>query len=252
MRRYWIESPILVADKVEISGDTFHHIFDVCRNHIGSEFELLGIKPNIALKVQVTEIGKKKALAKIVSERAIPTLAFPRVVLNLSVPKIPTLETIVEKAVELGVERVQLFTSQYSFIRTPKDFSVTKFDRLKKIIMHATQQSGRGDLMKIMEPQPFSDILKIFTNQYQKTTGLLAYESLSSPLSLKSKLTKLALTSPQEIWLFVGSEGGFSSTEVEDAQRIGIEPISLGSQILRVETACVVLIGILKYELELI
>jgi len=251
MRRYWLESPILVADQVEISGDSFHHIFDVCRNHLGSEFELLGIKPNIALKVQVTEVTKKRALAKIMSEREIPALSLPHIVLNLSVPKIPTLEAIVEKSVELGVERIQLFTSQHSFIRNPKDFSAAKFDRLKKIVTHATQQSGRGDLMKIMKPQLFSEILKSFSDCHQKSLGLLAYENLDPKMSLKSKLPMLALKSQHEVWVFIGSEGGFTSTEVQEALRNGIKAVSLGTQILRVETACVAFISSLKYELEL-
>jgi 16S rRNA (uracil1498-N3)-methyltransferase len=157
----------------------------------------------------------------------------------------------VEKSVELGVHRIQLFTSEHSFIRSPKDFSGNKLERLNKIILHATQQTGRGDLMNLELPKPWPQLLENFVNRRDKIRGLLAYESLDSSQSLKTKLANLELASQQEVWLFVGSEGGFSSTEVSKAQDKGLEIVSLGSQILRVETACVVFIGSLKYELGL-
>ena len=55
----------------------------------------------------------------------------------------------------------------------------------------------------------------------------------------------------QELWVFVGSEGGFSQAEVAAFGGWGLQPVSLGEQVLRVETACITLMAILKYELGL-
>jgi len=252
LRRYWMTNIPCDLNRIEIRDENFHHIFDVCRNQVGCEFELLGIKPGFAIKVVVTDLEKKRAFTMALSERAIPSLPNPRIVLNLSIPKITTLEAIVEKSVELGVDRVQLFTSQYSFHKSAQDFSSTRMDRLRKIALHASQQSDRGELMQILEPKSWDIILNSFANHSPSLTGLLAYEGSSSTVSLKSKLSQLVLAGQPEVWVFVGSEGGYSPTEVAQAQDVGLEIIRLGSQVLKVETACVVLVGSLKYELGLI
>ena len=53
--------------------------------------------------------------------------------------------------------------------------------------------------------------------------------------------------SPENVWLIIGSEGGFSENEVEIMQKLGLDPVTLGPQILRVETACLTLVAVLKY-----
>jgi 16S rRNA (uracil1498-N3)-methyltransferase len=307
MRRYWIDSPLIDEDLITITGDSFHHIFGVCRHELNSQCELLGIHEDSALLVKVMEIQKKKALVKIVGHRPIAPLANPKIILNLSFPKFSTLETIVEKSVELGVHRLQLFTSDYSFLKKTTEISSQKKERLTKIALQATQQCGRSRLMLLPEPVSWSGLLESFSLQKKldpSHLGLLAYEHLkeSSSSSLKQQLSFLlgsykeketcteskvstdtkketqniteSVTSEEiqqktqktthqlnqqihhqrtgkEVWLFVGSEGGFSSTEVQCAEQTGLHLLSLGSQILRVETACVVLLSSLKYELEL-
>ncbi len=55
----------------------------------------------------------------------------------------------------------------------------------------------------------------------------------------------------ENIWLVVGSEGGFSFKEVEAFRQAGLEPVTIGPQVLRVETACIALVSALKYEFDL-
>ncbi|MEK6627492.1 MAG: RsmE family RNA methyltransferase, partial [Bdellovibrionota bacterium] len=57
---------------------------------------------------------------------------------------------------------------------------------------------------------------------------------------------------PDNIWIIVGSEGGFSEKEVLEMQQLGLNPVTLGSQVLRVETACMTLVSVLKYEFGLL
>ena len=52
-----------------------------------------------------------------------------------------------------------------------------------------------------------------------------------------------------EIWVFIGSEGGFSPNEVSIFKSYHIHPVTLGEQILKVETACLTVLGVLKYML---
>lgn len=249
MRRYWIQNQDLTQAEIEIDGDAFHHIFIVCRQTIGSEFELLGHPEGWALHVKVIAVSKKMARTQVLGQRKMIGLAPPYLILNLSIPKFTVLEQIIEKSVEMGVFKIQLFTSSNSFIRKASDLSSAKMERLNKIIFSATQQSGRSDLMQILPPITFEEAL--LNSQKPNTISLLAYEA-EEPLSLKKRIQSLALQNQLNIHCFIGSEGGFTTDEVTRAQDHGLVRISLGHQVLRVETACLALLGALKYELELL
>lgn len=242
MRRYWLSPDMFKSNEVSITGDVFHHIFDVCRQELGSKFEVLGDGSNAHL-IEVTEVSKKSARGKIIETRVLPVPQKPHIVLALSVSRFPVMEAVVEKAVELGVSRIEPFFSEYSFIR--KALPETKVDRWNKIVVSATQQSGRGDLMKITEATELSELLEKF-NQNTSAKGLFAYEGQST-LSIKNAV-KAQTPDMEEFWIFVGSEGGFSRAEVETFKNNGLEPVTLGDQVLRVETACIALLAILKYE----
>ncbi len=253
MRRYWIPKDMLYgSDQVVISGDVLHHVRDVCRMHIGSKFEVI-VEGGAAHLVEIISETKHDSTARILETRAIPELPKPHVHLALSIPRFPVFEAVIEKAVELGVTRIHPFFSDFSFIRTQTDVWDKKLTRFEKIVQGATQQSGRGDLMKIAAPVDFKKLLEEF-NRTEGAKGLFAYEG-DAHLSAKDGVGRIVSAKAdgrlQEAWLFVGSEGGFSEKEVESFQSVGLTSVTLGSQVLRVETACVALVSILKYDLDL-
>ncbi len=105
--------------------------------------------------------------------------------------------------------------------------------------------------MKIENPVDLRQLTKTF-NRHESAAGLFAYEG-ESRLTAKEGLNALRSRLPglQEAWVFVGSEGGFSESEVQLFRELGISTTTLGSQVLRVETACLALISIIKYDLDL-
>ncbi len=251
MRRYWIEKKDLFADQVNFTGDVFHHIFDVCRQDVGSKFEVL-TEDSKAYFVEVTQVTKKNATARVLEERTIPALKTPHIHLALSVSRFPVMDAVMEKAVELGVTSIQPFFSEFSFVRKGDKISENKVDRWDKIVKSATQQSGRGDLMKVL-PVISIEKLSVFTNRNDSQAGLFAYEG-SSTLSIKEYCNKVKSDHPQgikDIWIIVGSEGGFSHNEVKTFTDLGLHPVTLGQQVLRVETACMALVSVLKYDFDL-
>jgi len=252
MRRYWLDQNALSGNEITILGDSFHHIFDVCRQDVGSKFEVL-FGDGQAHFVEVISREKKKARAQILEVRKIQPLPQPHLHLAISIPKYATFETILEKSVELGVHTLHPFFSEHSFIRKASSLPEAKLERWQKIVMSATQQTGRGELMKIENPRDLEQILKRF-NQNPQNIGLFAYEGVSDTRIdryLKPFSETMQKTSDSELWLFVGSEGGFSQTEVQKFQQVGLKSVSLGEQVLRVETACITLLSILKYEFGL-
>ncbi|KHD89164.1 MAG: hypothetical protein OM95_04915 [Bdellovibrio sp. ArHS] len=251
MRRYWIEKKDLFQDQVNFTGDVFHHIFDVCRQEVGSKFEVL-TEDSKAYFVEVTVVAKKNATARILEERIIPPLKEPHIHLALSISRFPVMDAIMEKAVEMGVKSIQPFFSEFSFLRTGEKLSDNKVERWDKIVRSATQQSGRGDLLKVQPAISFEKISDLI-NQDANHVGLFAYEGPST-LSIKDYVQQVKSQHPQgvkAIWIIVGSEGGFSHNEVEKFQQLGLRPVTLGPQVLRVETACMALVSVLKYDFDL-
>lgn len=252
MRRYWLDPEDgsgINAEQVVIAGDSFHHILDVCRQTVGSQFEVL-IGDGLAYLVEVQAVSKKQATAKIKSTRTVPSILDPKIVLCLSVSRFPVLDAVMEKAVELGVSELKLFFSKNSFVGGLDKISDSKIERWQKIIKSATQQSGRGELMEFNKPQPLQQVLMEF-NQSSQNKGLFLYEG-NGQLRLKEWLKNMSnFRVPEDfnkIFVFVGSEGGFDSSEVKQFQALRLDPVSLGDQVLRVETACVAAVSVLKCE----
>ncbi|MFZ3228607.1 MAG: RsmE family RNA methyltransferase [Pseudobdellovibrio sp.] len=256
MRRYWIEKSQIYNETVVFKNEQYHHIFDVCRQTVGNHFEVITEDSNAYL-VEVLSVDKKQATAKIIETRAIQKLKKPHIHIALSVSRFPVMDSIVERAVEMGVSSIVPFYSEFSFIRKANTMPAGKLDRWQKIVISATQQCGRGELMTIQNPIEWTKLLKDINPSAQKMC-LFAYEG-NGQLPLKNYLKSKKQQSQdvknveiEDIWIIVGSEGGFSVDEVESMKNLGLDPVTLGSQVLRVETACLTLVSALKYEFELL
>lgn len=247
MRRYWLEESARQGELITISDEALHHIRDVCRLRIGAKFEV--IISGSAHLVEITSESKNASIAKIIQARAIAPPVRPHLVLALSIPRFAVFEAILEKAVELGVIELKPFFSDFSFLRTQDEVWQKKVPRFQKIITSATQQSGRGELLQLAPPLSLKELLATF-NRTEQATGLFAYEGQAA-LSAKDGVSRLRRDNLEQVWVFVGSEGGFSDMEVETFRQLGLPSVTLGAQVLRVETACVALLSIIKYELDL-
>ncbi len=129
LRRFYLEKKNLLNESsTVIGGDLFHHIRDVCRFDAGDRFEILP-GDGRALLYQIQSVGKRDLTAEKISERQLPPPARPALVLALSVPKLPKVDWILEKAVELGVSEVRPFVSDFSFLRRTSEISEARIER---------------------------------------------------------------------------------------------------------------------------
>jgi 16S rRNA (uracil1498-N3)-methyltransferase len=213
-----------------------------------------------AFLVEVVSEKKRELNAVIREVRTIEPLPYPRIRVALAIPRFNVLEGVLEKLVEMGVESVQPLYSDNSFIKTATDTWASKESRFEKIIQSATQQCGRGEKMRLETPQKLADFLGALAqttdpnvdggiNQNGGVAGLFAYEIGKVPI--RDLGVAMSAKRPKAVWIFVGGEGGFSREEAAAFERAGLSPATLGRQVLRVETACVALVSVLKYELDL-
>ena len=147
------------------------------------------------------------------------------IVLVMALVKRTPLETVVAKAVELGVAEIRLVTTE----RTNADH--TRIDRLEAIAAEAAEQTGRLDVPVLRAPEPLSRALEALADD-----GPLVFcdEAGEAP----SLLAALEELHRGPLAILVGPEGGFSPAERAALRaRAGTIPVSLGPRILRADTA---------------
>lgn len=248
MRRIWVEPAEITGDIFELQGEPFHHAVQVIRLQKNEEFEVVSGQSE-ALIARITDIKKKAATIEVLGRRALPELKKPYIKLAIALTKWSTLETIVEKCVELGVASVQPLYTEFSFTRSAKDFPEQKIERIQKIIRAATEQCGRGRLMEFLPARTLKDFVQDF-NRNPGQKGLFLYEgATSNDIQSTLKAQKNSIT--ESVWAIVGSEGGFSEDEVTMLKAANLPPLTMGEQILRADTACFSIISVIKYELGL-
>ncbi len=161
-----------------------------------------------------------------------------RVTLYQGFPKADKFETIVQKAVELGVHRiVPVFTSR-CVARPDEKSQMKKGERFQKIAREAAGQAGRG---RIPGVAPFLTLAQALEEAQSLDACLFCYEAGGSPLR--------EAISPgiQSVGVLIGPEGGFAPEEAQQAKEAGFIVISLGPRILRTETAPVAVLAALQY-----
>ena len=232
MKRFFV-------DKIEqitcLSGEEFEHAKNVLRIGVGAEVILLDNSGKEYTAV-VSAVEKKQMLLNVVRESVGEREAKADVCLLFGYLKnADKNEFIVQKAVELGVKKIGVFSSQFSSAY----MNANKLERLNKVSREAAKQCLRSVAPTVEYFQTLDDALNFGADFGHK---LFACEfAEQSEISLTSLKNSVAIV--------IGSEGGFSREEAELAREKGYALISLGKRILRAETAAVALTSIVAYEL---
>jgi 16S rRNA (uracil1498-N3)-methyltransferase len=136
----------------------------------------------------------------------------------------------VQKATEIGVNHVVPVLCERS---EKKNLNM---ERLEKIAIEASEQSGRGDVPKIHDVVKLSELLK---------KDLLPNRAIYFDLNGISLKEAVKDSDTKDIAVFVGPEGGWSEAEVAEFKKYNIQAVTLGSQVLRAETAAIAIASLL-------
>ena len=245
MARFFISEEAITGDTLIISGNDSFHIARTLRMACGDEITVCdgsGTEYVCAL----TKIRDNECECQIISKRESSAESPVCISLYMAYPKGDKLETVVQKAVELGASRIIPFESSRC-IKRPSEDKLDKITaRLNKIAHEAAKQCGRAILPSVLRVKKLTDVVKEVP-----TYGLtvFCYEGDGAE-SLKSILEKHAPKSGS-IAVIVGSEGGFSKEEAELITASGAKCANLGPRILRCETAPDYCLSAISYFLEL-
>lgn len=211
-----------------VTGEDARHICKVLRMNAGEAITLCDMQ-GMDYKGVIEAAEPAQVTVKILSSEPCLAESQMKVRLYQALPKGDKLEFIVQKAVELGVhEIVPVLTSRC--VSRPDEKSMRKKqERLQKIAAEAAKQAGRGLIPQILPLESFAAALD---SMCASQTAILCYEGEIAPLR-----DCLPADMPETLAVMVGSEGGFSAAEAQQAREKGVLTASLGKRILRCETA---------------
>lgn len=153
------------------------------------------------------------------------------------------MEIILQKATEIGVTSFQPYISSRSLVQDRRQNSARQ-ERLNAIMREAAEQSMRAKLPVLLPALAYEEMLAAAEGCAVK---LIAWESTAIVSQVCPEMLRVGESAKPEIALLIGPEGGFSSEEVALAEKYGFQQISLGTNILRMETACIAGCAIIRH-----
>ncbi|MCM8804186.1 MAG: 16S rRNA (uracil(1498)-N(3))-methyltransferase [Candidatus Omnitrophica bacterium] len=247
MRRVYLGNDCLkLKDRFYIKGETFHYLKNVLRMKEGDVF--IGFDGSgKEYKINIENIKRTEILAGILEEKEVynPELPF-NIQLFQCIPKGEKFDFIIRETTQLGVKKIVPVISKRVIVKISEDKIENKIKRWKKIAEESSKVSGRVFVPEISKPLRFEDCIK-----EKKDFGILFWEG-EREMNIKKIIKYLNREKiyNKKINVFIGPEGGFDEKEIELAKESGYFTTSLGKRILKVETASIISIAILIYELE--
>jgi 16S rRNA (uracil1498-N3)-methyltransferase len=233
-RRRWIADEVS-GTHAALIGNHAEHLTRVLRARVGEEFEIsIGARVH---RGRITAIEKSRVEFELGDE--IPDRAIPHVTVVLSIFKFDRLEWAIEKCTELGVARIVPVIAHHTEANLASAAHKRR-ERWQRIALQASEQSRRTSPPEICPPLKLKEAVAL-----PGGTRIVLAES-EQTLMLKDALR----ASSGEIVLAFGPEGGWTEAEIDLFREAGWVSASLGSTILRAETAAVAALAVAMSEVQ--
>jgi 16S rRNA (uracil1498-N3)-methyltransferase len=227
MIRLFVENALGLGASVVPAADQARYLTTVMRQGLGDSVLLFNGRDG-EWSATISDIGKRGGCILTVTAQSRPQIAPPDLDIIIALIKRPRLETVVEKAAELGARRVVLAQARRS------NSDRARPERLEAIATEAAEQTGRLDVPVIVEARKLDAILETFPADRRL---LFCDEAGEAP----DILTALKDAAPGGGWsILIGPEGGFAPEErVKLRAMPNVVPVQLGPRILRADTAAI-------------
>lgn len=232
MQRYFVEE--LKNQKARLSEEDSYHLKVVMRTNIGENVEIV-CKNKLYLGV-VDDLEQMASIA-IKEELNIPDFSY-NVTIAQGLIKDKKMDFVLQKATELGVSEIIPLETKRSVVKISGK-EEKKIERWQKIVKEASSQSKRIQIPQVKSILCIDDLLKL---DYDVKILCSVNETSTSIKKVLEKLNR-----SDRILFVVGAEGGFEKEEEQKLIQNGFIRVSLGSTVLRTETAPLYLLSVVSY-----
>ncbi|MCR5866221.1 16S rRNA (uracil(1498)-N(3))-methyltransferase [Aquincola sp. J276] len=230
MPRIHVEAPLAAGQLLDLPPGAARHV-QVLRLQPGAPLTLFNGQGG-EWSARVEHIGRSAVQVQVDTHDAVEREIGPQLTIALSMPANDRMDTLVEKAVELGVAAIQPLMSERSVLRLAGERAERKRAHWQGIAVAACEQSGRNRVPAVGPVLALQAWLDGLGDTGDAARWLLGFGEAALPLA-----QRLQPRPPPRLLLLSGPEGGLSAAEVEAARRSGFLPTSLGPAVLRADTA---------------
>ena len=238
MKRIFLER---ITDELTISGADANHLARSLRARRGDKITAVDGAGNCAV-LELIDFDKETIKARRVS--MIQKVSVERkITLADCLPKQSRFDNIIEKATELGVDKIEPIISERTIVRLGGARLQTRLERWQRMAKEAAEQCARDTIPEIGEVRtlddwlknlpPLDDMLLLFCWELEQSTTVR--EVLSANID-------------KNIIVLIGPEGGFTEREVNLIKTTGGISVTLGKRILKTDTAAISVLAMINYE----
>jgi 16S rRNA (uracil1498-N3)-methyltransferase len=232
---------------LRLDGREAHHALHVLRLQRGERVTVLdGAGTEFFCDV---ESATKNSLVLAVQEKNFKPAPACAITLLVAVPKGKIIESIIQKAVELGANRIVPLLTERVVTQLDEDGSEAKREKWQTIAIEAIKQCGAPWLPKVEAPQTIAEFLARGEKIELSLIGSLQTER-KHPRAWIQEFQKTHGRLPSSAGAWIGPEGDFTLAELKLIEAAGAKPVTLGALTLRVETAAIYCLSFLNYELQ--
>ena len=240
MKRIFLED--LSGDSVTISGTDARHLAYSLRARRGDKITAIDKGGNCAV-IELTDFNNDTIKARRIGElRKISSTK--KIILADCLPKGTRFDSIIEKATELGVEKIAPLISDFTITRPNAQREKSKLERWRRIAKESAEQSGRDTIPEIGEIKMLDDWLGEISAANSETLLLFCWENERETTAREI----LSINRDKNIIVLIGPEGGFSEREVQKIKSAGGVSVTLGERILKTDTAAISVLAMINYE----
>lgn len=244
MYQFFVEDNQIGEDTIRVIGSDVKHMKHVLRMKPGERVRISNQSGRDFL-CSIEALSEQEVLLHI-EQKDIPGTELPaKIYLFQGIPKGERMETVIEKAVELGVYEIIPVAMKYCVVKLDEKKAEKKVARWQEIARSAAKQSKRSIIPRIHPLMSFQDAAA-----YARKCDcrLVPYENEEGMAATARAFEQLK--GVESISVFIGPEGGFAGEEIESL-RADSQVISLGKRILRTDTASITMLSMLMMHLEM-
>jgi 16S rRNA (uracil1498-N3)-methyltransferase len=247
MHRFFLPPEQCGSDPLSLTGDEAHHALHVLRIRPGEQIILLDGAGHEFL-AEVTQTYRDQVFTRVREKKFTAPPSF-KITLLQALPKGKLIETVIQKATELGAVRIVPLLAERTVLHFTRDDRIHKVKKWRAIAVEAIKQCGSPWLPVVEAPLSPREFLERDEEFELALVGSLQADAKHPRLYLRA-FEEAHQRRPQSVCVWIGPEGDFSASELEKIQAAGARPISLGPLVLRTDTAASYCLSILDYELR--
>lgn len=246
MQKFFVEENQIRDNKIIIAGTDVKHISNVLRMEKGEKIQICDKDTIKNYIVKIEDIETDKIITNIVEELQTSIESNVEIDLYQGLPKADKMELIIQKTTEIGIYKIIPIDMVRCVVKLDEKDAKKKIERWQKIAEGAAKQSKRDIIPQVENKIKLKEVIDKIKDY---DIFIVAYEEETNR-SLKTNLRDIKNKSNYKIGILVGPEGGIDSKEIEILKENGAKVVTLGKRILRTETAPIVMVGNIIYELE--